>query len=167
MKNLTVNAAARTIEMTSKKFATAAAKFGTDEYKALQEVRRDYPGFKVAVVAARKAPKSSYKGLTYEYMENYILSHDDEKNSAMKEYMGLRALTDEAEEACAESVNYQEIKTWFLDKYPAIAAFHETRAKLVEAAQVKAKESKQKPTHKTLLQQKMAERRANLVKIGA
>ena len=127
MKNLTVNAAARTIEMPSKKFATAAAKFGTDEYKALQEVRRDYPGFKVAVVAARKAPKSSFKGLTYEYMENYILSHDDEKNSAMKEYMGLRALTDEAEEACAEACSYHEIKTWFLNQYPAIAKFHEKR----------------------------------------
>lgn len=159
MKNLTVNAAARTIEMPSKKFATAAAKFGTDEYKALQEVRRDYPGFKVAVVAARKAPKSSYKGLTYEYMENYILSHDDEKNSAMKEYMDLRALTDEAEEACAESVNYQEIKTWFLDKYPAIASFHETRAKLVETAQKKKVEAR-----KTLLRKQMEARRNALLK---
>ena len=167
MKSLFVNTAARTIEMTSKKFATAAAKFGTDEYKALQEARRDYPGFKVAVVVARKAPKSSYKGLTYSYMETYILSHDDEKNSAMNEYMNLRALTAEAEEVGAESLSYQNIKTWFLDKYPAIANFHETRAKMVETAQQKAKERKQKPDHKTLLQQKMAERRANLVKIGA
>ena len=166
MKNLTVKAASRSIEV-SKKFATLASRYGTDEYKALQEVRRDYPGYEVVVVATRKAPKSSYKGLTYEYMENYILSHDDEKNSAMKEYMNLRAMTDEAEEACAEACTYQEIKTWFLDKYPAIAAFHETRAKLVEAAQVKAKERKQKPAHKTLLQKKMAEHRANLVRIGA
>lgn len=167
MKNLTVKAASRSIEV-SKSFNTRASQYGTDEYKALQEVRRDYPGYKVVVAApkASKSSKSSYKGLTYEYMETYILSHDDEKNSAMKEYMNLRAMTDEAEEACAEACTYQEIKTWFLDKYPAIAAFHETRAKLVEAAQVKAKERKQKPAHKTLLQKKMAERRANLVKIG-
>ena len=83
MKNLTVKAASRSIEV-SKKFATLASRYGTEEYKALQEVRRDYPGYEVVVVATRKAPKASYKGLTYEYMENYILSHDDEKNSAMK-----------------------------------------------------------------------------------
>ena len=166
MKNLTVKAATRSIEV-SKKFNTLASRYGTDEYKALQEVRRDYPGFKVVEVSTSKAPKTSYKGLTYDYMEKYILSHDDEKNSAMNEYMNLRAMTDEAEEACAEACSYQEIKTWFLDKYPAIATFHETRAKLVENAKEKAKERKQKPDHKTLLQKKMAERRATLVKIGA
>lgn len=166
MKNLTVCAASRSIEV-SKKFNTLASRYGTDEYKALQEVRRDYPGFKVVEVSTRKAPKSTYKGLTYDYMENYILSHDDGKNSVMNEYMSLRAMTVEAEEACAEACSYQEIKTWFLDKYPAIAAFHNARAKLVEAAQVKAKESKQKPDRKTLLQKKMEERRLSLVKLDA
>ena len=166
MKNLTVVAASRSIEV-SKKFNARASQYGTDEYKMLQEVRRDYPGYKVVEVATRKAPKSSYKGLTYEYMENYIISHDDDKNSIMNEYMDLRAMTVEAEEACADALSYQEVKTWFLDKYPAIANFHETRAKLVENAQKKAMERKQKPDHKTLLQKKMAERRANLVKIGA
>ena len=121
MKNLTVCAASRSIEV-SKKFNTLASRYGTEEYKALQEVRRDYPGFKVVEVSTRKAPKSTYKGLTYDYMENYILSHDDGKNSVMNEYMNLRAMTVEAEEACAEACSYQEIKTWFLDKYPAIAA---------------------------------------------
>ena len=64
MKNLTVCAASRSIEV-SKKFNTLASRYGTDEYKALQEVRRDYPGFKVVEVSTRKAPKSTYKGLTY------------------------------------------------------------------------------------------------------
>lgn len=126
MKNLTVRPASRSIEV-SKSFNTRASQYGTDEYKALQEVRRDYPGFKVVEVTTRKAPKSSFKGLTYDYMENYILSHDDEKNSTMNEYMGLRAMTTEAEEACAEACSYQEIKTWFLNQYPAIADFHKKR----------------------------------------
>lgn len=166
MKNLMVCASSRSIEV-SKAFNTRASQYGTDEYKALQEVRRDYPGFKVVVVATRKAPKSSYKGLTYAYMEKYILSHDDDKNSAMNEYMSLRAMTDEAKAACAKACSYQEIKTWFLDKHPEIATFHETRAKLVQDAQKKEQARKQKPDYKTLLRKKMEERRNNIVKIGA
>jgi len=71
MKNLTVKAASRSIEV-SKSFNTLASRYGTDEYKALQEVRRDYPGYEVVVVATRKAPKSSYKGLTYDYSKSVV-----------------------------------------------------------------------------------------------
>ena len=41
---LTINTAANTIEMT-KEFARKAKYFGTDEYKLLQDVRKDYPTF--------------------------------------------------------------------------------------------------------------------------
>jgi len=129
MKNLTVKAASRSIEV-SKSFNTRASQYGTDEYKALQEVRRDYPGYEVVVVATRKSTKSnkpSFKGLTYEYMESYISKHDDENNTIMEAYMMLRGMTDEAEDACAETCSYHEIKTWFLNQYPAIAKFHEKR----------------------------------------
>ena len=133
MKNLTVKAASRSIEV-SKKFNDRASQYGTDEYKALQEVRRDYPGYKVVVVAPRKSTKNnkpSFKGLTYDYMENYISKHDDENNTIMEAYMMLRGMTDEAEEACAEACSYHEIKTWFLNQYPAIAKFHEKREALL------------------------------------
>lgn len=164
MKNLTVRAASRTIEVT-KSFNTRASQYGTPEYNDLQNVRRDYPGYEVVIAAPRKATKSnkpSYKGLTYEYMEKYISTHDDEKNTIMEEYMFLRAMTDEAEEACAEACSYQEIKTWFLDKYPAIAKFHETRAQLVEKAQNKKTEDR-----KALLRKQMEERRNALLKKSA
>ena len=133
MKNISINTKNSTIELTSKKFATAASKFGTDEYKLLQEARRDYPGFKVVVVA-RKTTKSSYKGLTYKYMEDYIAKHDDEDGTILEEYMTLRAMTDEAEEACAETCSYQEMKEWFLDKFPAIAEFHKKREAILAKA---------------------------------
>ena len=32
---------------------------------------------------AAKSNKPSFKGLTYEYMENYISKHDDEQNTIM------------------------------------------------------------------------------------
>lgn len=120
------------IEM-SKKEAKAAAKFGSDEYKDLQAARKDYPNFKVVTVTRKStAKKNPFKGLTYEYMKMYIEKHDDDDKSIMAEYKMLRGLTDEAEEVLAESFTYLEMKDWFLKKFPAIASFHEARAKLLE-----------------------------------
>ena len=120
------------IEM-SKKEAKAAAKCGSDEYKDLQTARKDYPNFKVVTVTRKStAKKNPFKGLTYEYMKMYIEKHDDDDKSIMAEYKMLRGLTDEAEEVLAESFTYLEMKDWFLKKFPAIASFHEARAKLLE-----------------------------------
>ena len=129
---MTINYSSRTIQMT-KKFAKAAKKFGSDEYKNLQEARRDNPTFKVVIVARKAAEKKDiYKGLTYSYMEKYINAHDDAEEK-MKEYKNLRGLSDEAKEALAEPCSYNEIRAWFLNAYPAIAKFHEDRAKLLAA----------------------------------
>ena len=69
-----INEKKNAIEL-SKKEAKAAAKFGTPEYKALQEARRDYPTFSVKTVSQKPAAKkNTFKGLTYEYMEMYIES---------------------------------------------------------------------------------------------
>lgn len=134
MTTLMINNKKHTIEMT-KKFAKEAAKFGTDEYKALQEARRDYPEYKV-VIAARKHAKVAYKGLTCEYMKKYIEAHDDEQGSIMEEYKMLRAEFDEGDERAeflAGSVSYEELKDWFFRKFPEIKKFHEQRAKLLAA----------------------------------
>ncbi len=129
---MTINTKKNAIEMT-KNEAKAAAKYGTPEYKALQEARKDYPTYSVVTVTRKStAKKNSYKGLTYEYMEMYIQKHDDENESIMAEYLMLRGKTEEAEEALAESLTYLEMKDWFLKKFPAIKTFHETRAKLLE-----------------------------------
>lgn len=144
MTKMKINEAARTIEMT-KMFYRAACQFGTEEYKMLQEARRDYPGFKTAIAQPKKNSKAqneSYKGLDYKYMEKYIAAHDDEAGSAMAEYKMLRGLDDESMEIGIESLSYQEMKAWFLDKYPAIREYHEKREKLLNA--VAEREAKRK-----------------------
>ena len=130
---MTINFHSNSIEMT-KKFAKAASRFGSDEYKALQEARKDYPTFKIVTVT-RKATtqKETYKGLTYSYMESYIKAHDDENKSIMAEYEMLRGRSQEAQEALAEGCSYIEIKAWFLNKFPAIAEFHKKREALLAA----------------------------------
>ena len=141
MTAITINAKNRSIELT-KTFATASSKFGTPEYDQLQQVRKDYPNYKVVTVTrkATKTDKPSYKGLTYEYMVKYIKSHDKAEEN-MKEFMELRGVSEEGENALAESAHYQTIKDWFLGKYPEIANFHEKRTALMEKTQQK-KEAK-------------------------
>ena len=120
MNNITVSVATRSIVL-SKKFAKASCQYGTEEYRMLQEVRRDYPGFKVVEVS-RKNPKSSkntFKGLTYEYMEAYISTHDDKEQTTMAAYMVLRGETDEADAANSKNREYvSENQPWGLRILP-------------------------------------------------
>lgn len=155
--NLKVNHQTRTIEM-NKTFADKASRFGSDEYNALMQAREQNPGYATKVITRKttKSDKPSYKGLTYEYMEKYILVHDDENHKIMNEYLELRAMTDEAEDALLESATYQDMKDWFLDKFPAIAEFHQKREKLLAAAQEKKETKRQSEAREKLLARRNA-----------
>lgn len=122
MTNIRINETKRTIEVT-KAFAKEASKYGTDQYKDLQAVRRDYPNFKV--VTNKTANKSKgFKGLTLEYMENYIKGHDTD-NEIMLEFNILCGKDQEGNKVeFAESASYGEIKKWFLNTYPQIKEYH-------------------------------------------
>ena len=52
----------------------------------------------------------------------------------MTEFEMLRGESIEAKDALAESCSYQEIKAWFLNKFPAIMQFHEKRSKMLSVA---------------------------------
>ena len=136
MMNMRINVTKRTIEMT-KKFAATASKYGTDEYKMLQEVRRDYPGYSVQIMN-RKTVQNDFKGLTYEYMEMYIEKHDSESGSIMKEFNMLRAKDKDSIAIGAESESYMIIKSWFLDQFPAFAEYYEKRNEMAENIKKKA-----------------------------
>jgi len=126
MKDFKIDYASQTIEM-SKKFAKAAGEFGSYEYKMLQQVRTENPGFHIAIVDSKSSKNATTKGLDYNYMEAYIASHDDEMNSIMAEYKNLRGMSEEAKAVGAKSLSYGEIRKWFLEKYPAIEEFHKKR----------------------------------------
>ena len=131
---MTINYTSMTIEMT-KAESKAAGKFGTDAYKDLITAMQQFPNYKILVVARAATKKSyDYKGLTYDYMKKYIEKHDDEKQSIMNEYKNLRGESEEAKAALADSCSYQEIKSWFLAKFPEIEKFHTMRQNLLAAA---------------------------------
>ena len=52
MSHITINTKAHTIEM-SKKYAVNASRFGTPEYNELQQVRRDYPNYRIVTKSAK------------------------------------------------------------------------------------------------------------------
>ena len=89
MTNIIINEKKRTIEM-SKKDYTSACKFGSGEYKDLQEVRRAYPDYRVIAVKSKVSGANVYKGLTYSFMEKYIMNHDDEGKTTMKKYLDMK-----------------------------------------------------------------------------
>ena len=120
------NLITKKIEM-SKTEAKAAGKLNSEKFDELHNLRAMYPTFEIEIKASSAKKKTDYKGLTYDYMMKYIEAHDDEEKSIMAEFEMLRATSDEAKEALAESASYKEIKEWFLKKFPAIAKFHEKR----------------------------------------
>ena len=94
----------------------------SEEYAHLQEVRNDYPDYMVMTRSIKRNPnKETYKGLTYEYMEDYMLHHgtDEEVAKAIKEYRELRLIA----KCHGKGFRYPTIKKWFLEKYPEIDEF--------------------------------------------
>ena len=122
-----INSAARTISLTKKEM-TAARHVDSVEYKKLQNARRDYPGFAVITVSRKvKTQRETYKGLTYAYMEKYIIAHDDNQQSIMAEYKMYRGISDDPLMYIPNPYTYHEMKAWFLGKFEAVAKFYENR----------------------------------------
>ena len=111
----------KTIEMT-KAFAKAATDPRSDEYALLQQVRRDYPRFKVTQrTINHKKSQEHYAGLTYEYMETYIMAHGtmEERVKNLKDFNELRMIAMCHSKARA----FPFIRSWFLDLFPEVEKF--------------------------------------------
>lgn len=114
-------------------FAKLAEDTFSDEYKHLQMVRADYPTYRVVRKKIKTNPnKETWKGLTYEYMINYIITHEtaETRGAVMEEFRELKLIS----ECHAKSKRYPVIKNWFLEKYPAIKEFGMPKEETAEVA---------------------------------
>jgi len=103
-------------------FAKNAENTRSNEYAHLQSVRRDYPSYTVVRRQIKKNPhKECWKGLTYEYMEDYISTHESKEDvkRVLAEFEDLRLIS----QCHSKGRRYPTIKKWFLAKYPEIAEF--------------------------------------------
>lgn len=122
MKNVLKVDLQKNLIIMDRTFAQFCVNTSSIEYAHLQEVRRDYPDFKVITRTIKKNPqKETYKGLTYEYMEDYILRHETEETAlnVIKEFNELRNIS----KCHKQGLRYPTIKKWFLNKYPEVAEF--------------------------------------------
>ena len=130
---MNANLMTKKIEM-SKKEAKTAGKIGTPEFEELKNYMAIYPGFEVLIKAPAKR-KVEFRGLTYEYMKNYIKKHDDEDGKIMAEFNALIALDKKNKVEGAEhleAAGYLDVKKWFLAKFPEIKQYKEQHAEKVQ-----------------------------------
>ena len=147
MSNITINNKARTIEI-NKTFAAASSKYGSAEYKELQDARRDYPDFRVVTIK-QKGAKAEFKGLTYDYMKDYISKHDDEDKSKMAQFQMMRGAMSNDEVSIMDAADYADVKEWFLQTFPEFEAFRKAREALIkQIEEAKAKRLAQREAEK-------------------
>ena len=96
----------------NKKFAAAAAKYGTIENITLYHIRNDFPGMKEVVVSGRECDKAKPNHrLTYDHMDEYIKVY--ENADELKEvFETVKALSKPA------ASPYKFVADWFVEQFP-------------------------------------------------
>lgn len=119
MTDIRINHDERKIILSSA-FVKRASIPGTWAYDYLQSARNDNPGYAL-VTRKFKANTSQerYRGLNYEYMRNYIRSHEDDAAPVLAELEEMIGIS-KGHSLCHR---YPTIKSWFLNRYPAFAEF--------------------------------------------
>ena len=120
------NVITKKIEMT-KTEAAKAVKIGNEQYEELCTLMNRFPTFEIEIVKTSTKSVDHLKGLTYEYMENYIEKHNKELLTEFYELCGK----DENGKKIkfGVSFSYGEIRMWFLEQFPEIENF-DNRKKL-------------------------------------
>lgn len=123
---MNINLINKTIVL-SKSEAKKAGNPNSELYAQLTKLRADFPNFTITIKSAPKR-KDTFKGLTYEYMEQYIKSHDNAEEN-MKDYEFLRGANSDDE--LQLSARYGEIKKWFFNTYPEVKEYQARIDKIV------------------------------------
>ena len=119
MTAIRINYADRKIILSSA-FEKRAFIPGTVEYDQLQAVRRDFPDFALVTRKFKTNTKQEhYHGLTYEYMRDYIKSHEADPKPVLHELEKQIGIS----KCHSQGRRYPIVKSWFLERYPEIAKF--------------------------------------------
>lgn len=124
MTAIKVNYAKRKIVLSSA-FAKKCFTPGSVEYTQLQAVRADYPDFALVTREFKtNTAQEHYRGLTYDFMREYIGSHEKDAKVVLAELEEMIGVS----KAHSLHKRYPTIKAWFLERYPAIAEFGMTKS---------------------------------------
>lgn len=115
---MVTNFNANCIELTTAEMKKAMI-FGSDEYKALQEARRDYPNYRV--VEKKIKNKSEFGKFTMKTIKAYVEKHGSDKQKNDLEIMTQKGVDMETGEYM-EAASFFAIKGWFLNTFPELKA---------------------------------------------
>ena len=128
---MNANHITKKIEMT-KTEAKTAGKPNTDAYNTLLELMKNFPGYEIEIVKPASKKTDRFKGLDYNYMMDYIKSHNKE---LLKDFYTLRGLDENGKKVgMAAAASYGEIKMWFLEQFPEVEKMAETVNEIIEKA---------------------------------
>lgn len=135
---MTINYEKKAIELTTAEMKEAK-KFGSDMYKMVCEVRRDYPNFEVKEVKTKKS-KSDFSDLNMKTIKAYVEKRGSDEQKANFKFISQKTINEDGEYVEAQS--FFEIKKWFLNEFPEIKQarkdYREKVQKIYEAAELKA-----------------------------
>ncbi len=135
-----INETKKVIEMSAKEYDRAMT-YGTEEYKALRELRNENPGFKTVVVKA-KTSKADHVDLKKAEIETYVKANGDDRQK--REYLSLTNPFDENGNYCGAQPFFT-VKEWFLIEFPGYKRTERTEEirRINEAIAKKIAEKKQ------------------------
>ena len=110
-------------------FSVKANTFGTEEYRKLNEARKDYPSYSVEVRAPIKknSSKEAFKGLDYNFMERYM-TIKKVSLEVWNKYRHTRLMTE------CHSRRFPIVKQWFLDTFPEVRDWGKVQEEVYAAA---------------------------------
>ena len=120
------NLLSKKIEMT-KTEAAKAGKYNSPEYNELAALMERFPTFEIVIVKTNTKSVDHLKGLTYEFMESYIMDHKEELLTEFYELCGKDEKGKKLDFGI--KLSYGEVRMWFLEQFPEIENF-EARKKL-------------------------------------
>lgn len=119
MTGIIINHENKTITLT-RAFAKLTSNPLNKEAKLLSRVVKDFPDYEIIVRTIKRNPdKDTYKGLTYDYMREYIIRFSEDKKADLKELEDMIFIS----QCHSKAKRYPVIKKWFLGKYPEVVNF--------------------------------------------
>lgn len=118
----------KTIELTKTEM-NAAMTYGTEAYRALQEMRRDYPGFRVVELKPKKN-KADFAELNMKTIRAYVAKNGSEAQKSAFEFISKRTVDEDGE--YHEPQSFFNIKKWFLDEFPEVKAQRRDYRKMLQ-----------------------------------
>lgn len=118
MSKIRVDYAAEKIIL-ARTFAKNAEKVGSPEYVELQDCREKHPDFTIVYREFKKnSSQEHYAGMTYEYMVDYIIRH--EQPEKRDEMLNKLSVLRQDVAGLTKGHRYPIIRSWFLMSYPEI-----------------------------------------------